>query len=366
MLELSGNTSAFTSVIREDVEYLAADLGKRFEVLDGTTLLVTGGSGFLLSYLLDTVAFLNDHVLKKKCQMVCVDNLRSGVATRLAHLEGREDLQFLHHDVSRPLEVKRHVDWIVHGASIASPVVYRQYPLETIDANVNGTRHMLELGRQHQVRGMVVMSSSEIYGDPVASAIPTPEDYRGNVSCTGPRACYDESKRMAETLSAIYYRYYQVPVNTVRPFNIYGPGQRLDDRRVIPDMMSAVLRGGPIVLFSDGRATRSFCYIRDAIAAIWRILLDGDRGEPYNVGNDQEEISVLDLAERMKAVSGDKDLEIQRRASHDPHYTTDNPQRRCPDLTKIRRKFPDWSPKVSLDEGLACTLRSYREVLGLS
>ena len=190
--------------------------------------------------------------------------------------------------------------------------------------------------------------------------IPTTEDYRGNVSCTGPRACYDESKRLGETLCMTYFRLHATPVKIMRPFNVYGPGQRLDDLRIIPDLMSAALAGRPIVLLSDGRATRSFCYVRDAAVAMLLALVSDANGEIFNVGNDAE-ISIGRLAEVMADVAAPPRLPVEYRVSPERDYLTDNPQRRCPDLTRLRTRL-EWRPEVGLAEGLARTLRSYREV----
>jgi len=347
-------------IILEDVEKIAGELEPVLRALSGTTLLVTGGSGFLCSYFLDTIAYLNDHAWARPCHMICVDNLKSGHAQRITHLLTREDFRFIEADISRPVNEISQVDWIIHGASIASPTFYRLHPLETINVNVDGTRQMLELARQHEVRSMLYLSSSEIYGDPEPGWIPTPETYRGSVSCTGPRACYDESKRLAETLCTTYHRLYGTPVKIARPFNVYGPGQRLDDGRIIPDLMHSAVHRQPIVLYSDGRATRAFCYISDAIRAMWYVLCSDADGEVFNVGNDQQEVSIRELAELVRQIAGPPWLEIEHRVSRDVHYLTDNPQRRCPDLTKLRSRFP-WEPKVSLTEGLWRTLRSYLE-----
>ncbi|MBV9611572.1 MAG: NAD-dependent epimerase/dehydratase family protein, partial [Acidobacteriaceae bacterium] len=334
MNEILDDMTYPNEIIQADAEAVCSELAETLKSLAGTTLLVTGGSGFLCSYLLDTVAYLNDHIVSDPCRVISLDNLRSGVADRVSHLARRPDFQFLNHDVSKPLELKERVDWIIHGAGIASPTFYRRFPLETIDVNVSGTRHMLDLARQSNARSLLYMSTSEIYGDPDAAHIPTPEDYRGNVSCTGPRACYDESKRLAETLCATYYSLYRTPVKVIRPFNVYGPGQRLDDKRIIPDLLSAALERRPIELFSDGRATRAFCYVTDIVRAIWYILLSDADGEAFNVGNDEREITIGDLAEVLREVAGPPGLEILRKVSQDKHYLTDNPQRRCPDLSK--------------------------------
>lgn len=357
-IPIAANAAA-NRVIRGDVQSIAEELGKVLAPLAGTTLLVTGGSGFLCSYLLDTIAYLNDTAWNDPCRLISVDNLRSGIASRVAHLAERPEFRFLHHDVSEPLELGEPVDWIIHGAGIASPTFYRKYPLETVDVNVAGTRRMLELARRASIRSILYISTSEIYGDPEPHFIPTPEDYRGSVSCTGPRACYDESKRLAESLCAIYRNLYATPVKVIRPFNVYGPGQRLDDRRIVPDLISAALERRPLVLYSDGRATRSFCYVSDAIRAMFLILLSGADGQAFNVGNDEREISMADFARELSRVAGPPPLEVVYQTSNDPQYLTDNPQRRCPDLTKLRSRF-SWQPKVGLTEGLRRTLLSYQ------
>jgi dTDP-glucose 4,6-dehydratase/UDP-glucuronate decarboxylase len=335
-------------------------MGDRLNVLSGTTILVTGASGFLCSYFLDTIAVLNDEGLNPPCRVIAIDNFMTGQRTRHHNLEGRDDIKFLAQDVTHPLEIDQPVQWIIHGASIASPTSYRRYPVETINANVNGTWRMLELAQRSSSRSILVISSSEIYGDPPPTRIPTSEEYRGSVSCTGPRACYDESKRLAETLCYVYNHEFGVRVKTVRPFNIYGPGQRLDDRRIIPDLMSAVIHRKPLSLYSDGHATRAFCYITDAIRAMWYVLLSDANGEAFNVGNDQTEVTINQLVEYMRDVAGSLELEIEYRSSPDPHYLSDNPQRRCPNLTKIKNYFP-WEPQVDLRAGLLRTLRSYQE-----
>ena len=345
-------------MISEDVERVTDQVGARLELLSGSTLLVTGTSGFLFSYLVETIAALNQHRLDPPCRVIAVDKLAP--PERLSYLANNQAFRFLQHDATQPLELNEKVDWIIHGASIASPTYYRRYPLETIDVNVTGTRHMLELTRERGARGMLFLSTSEIYGDPDRAFVPTPEDYRGNVSCTGPRACYDESKRMGETLCMTYHRLYGTPVKIIRPFNVYGPGQRLDDRRIIPDLMKAARYREPLTLYSDGRASRSFCYVSDAIAAMLLILLSDAQGEAFNVGNDEEEISIRELARLMREIAGPPWLEIEFKTSDDADYVTDNPQRRCPDLTRIRSRF-SWQPKVSLAEGLKRTLLSYEE-----
>jgi nucleotide sugar dehydrogenase len=352
--------SKVSSIVREDAARIVDCMGETLRPLEGSTFLITGACGFLGSFLLDTMAEFNRRA-KIPCHVIAVDNFKSGLPTRVEHLQNERGFSFVTHDVSKPIPVSEPVHYIFHGASVASPTFYRQYPLETIDVNVNGTKHLLERTRRGDVRSMLFMSTSEIYGDPTPDAIPTKEDYRGFVSCTGPRACYDESKRLGETLCANYFRQYGTPVKVIRPFNVYGPGQRLDDLRIIPDLMTSALAGGPLVLLSDGRAKRAFCYVRDFIWANLEIMLRGENGEAYNVGNDEEELSMLEVAERMAdAVTPRPSIQYQKSA--DVHYLTDNPQRRCANLTKLRTLLSHWSPEVSLREGLKRTFDSHREV----
>jgi dTDP-glucose 4,6-dehydratase/UDP-glucuronate decarboxylase len=352
-------------IVFEDCREVVAEIGERLSPLAGKTVLITGANGFLMSYIVDVIAVWNDKGGHAPAHIVAIDNMITGRAERLAHLVGRDDLTLLSHDITEPLKLDRKIDFIVHGASIASPMVYRQYPLETIDANVGGTRNMLELARANRVEGMLVMSTSEIYGDPDPAFIPTPESYRGNVSCTGPRACYDESKRMSETLAVTYNQLYKLPIVMIRPFNVFGPGFRLDDQRVLPDFMTAVLNRRNITMLSDGRPTRTFCYVTDAVRAMLLLLVSGKGGEPYNVGNEEGEISMADLARLVAKVGSDvmggDTVSVETGESDDPAYLVDNPQRRCPNLAKLRKDV-DWAPKVPLAEGLRRSLVSYRQL----
>jgi UDP-glucuronate decarboxylase len=359
----------YSQVVAEDVAVLLDDLSAVMPRFAGTTVLITGAGGFLMSYLVETLLAWNASAKGEPCKVIALDNFKTGIPERIAHLEGEPGFRLIRHDIAQPLALEEKLDWIVHGASIASPMVYRLFPIETIDANVDGTRHMLNLARANAVQGMIVMSTSEIYGDPDPAFIPTPEDYRGYVSCTGPRACYDESKRMAETLSVTYHRQFGTPVKLVRPFNVYGPGLRLDDKRVLPDYLTCLLEDRAIELLSDGSPTRSFCYIRDAIALMFRTLTADFAGDGINTGNDEVEISMRALAEAVSRIGaaelGRAPIGVQFARSEDADYLTDNPQRRCPDLTRARTLFPDWQPRVGLEEGLSRFIRHLAEKQGI-
>lgn len=342
-----------TEVIRNDAQETVLALAETLHPLGGASVLVTGASGFLGSFFLDVLAAFNQ--MGRPCRLIAADNRPGGLPPRLAHLAGRDDFTYVARDVAAGGDWDGVPDYIIHCAGIASPIHYRSFPLETIAVNVDGTRNMLELARKG-TRSMLSFSSSEIYGDP--AIVPTPEDYRGFVSCTGPRACYDESKRMNETLCVTYFRQFGTPVKIIRPFNVFGPGQRLDDGRIIPDLMNAALAGGPLVLFSDGRATRSFCYVADFVHACLLVMMSDADGEPVNVGNDHE-VSIGETARLVAEVAATPPLTVDYRVSTDGDYLVDNPQRRCPDLTKLRR-LTGWAPRVDLREGLRRTFLSYR------
>ena len=360
----------YSNIVKNDVAELLADLSAVLPKFAGTTVLITGAGGFLMSYIVETLLGWNAAQAGAPCKVIALDNFKTGLPERIAHFEDQPNFRVLRHDISQPLVLDEKLDWIVHGASIASPTVYRLFPLETISANVDGTKHLLELARANAVRGMIVMSTSEIYGDPHPDFIPTPEDYRGYVSCTGPRACYDESKRMAETLAVTYFRQFGTPIKLVRPFNVYGPGLRLDDKRVLPDFMTSLLEDQTIELLSDGGPTRSFCYVSDATALMIRTLASDFVGDAINTGNDEVEISMRGLAEAVSrtgaAVLGRPPIGITYAASEDADYLVDNPLRRCPDLTRARTLFPDWSPKVGLEEGLSRFIRHLAEKQGIA
>jgi dTDP-glucose 4,6-dehydratase/UDP-glucuronate decarboxylase len=355
---MMGHTQ-LVDIITEDANLIVRDLSGIFDRLSRRRMLLTGAGGFLCSYFLDVFAAYNAAHPGKEIDVLALDDFSVSPPERIAPLGRIPGITIAKHDVTQPLTGHAPFDFMIHGASIASPVTYRKFPLKTIDVNVNGTWKLMEQALQEKTESYLWFSSSEIYGDPDPRFVPTDENYWGNVSCTGPRACYDESKRLGETLASTYFRMHQLPVKTVRPFNVYGPGQRLDDQRIIPDLMASSLKGGPLVLFSDGRPTRSFCYASDFVRATMMILMDGNDGDAYNVGND-EEVSIRQVAEVMAEVANPAaPLKVEFRVSDDQAYLTDNPNRRCPDLTKLRSEL-GWEPLVPLREGLSRTLQYYQ------
>jgi nucleoside-diphosphate-sugar epimerase len=355
-------------IVSEDLDFIVERAGDELAGLSGRQVVVAGGAGFLGYYLVQAPLHWNHrHPASAPIRLTVLDNFVRGVPAWLTALEGNENLRLLRHDITSPLPAELgDVEYLIHAASIASPIYYRKYPIETMDANVNGLRFMLEYclaqkRRGKPVEGILFYSSSEIYGDPTPENIPTPETYRGNVSCTGPRACYDESKRYGETLCVNFAKQHALPIKVARPFNNYGPGLKITDGRVIPDFARNILDGKDIVMLSDGSARRTFCYVADAVVGYYKILVKGRSGEAYNVGVETPEISVIELASR--AVALGKELfaysgQVVRQESADKDYMVDNPFRRCPIITKARTDL-GFDPQVTIDEGLKRSLLWY-------
>ena len=359
-------------VVDTDLQYLAEALDGVFSRLSGGRLLITGGAGFLGYYLVQAPLVWNDRSTADPIEVTVVDNYKRGVPDWLGSLEGRTDATLIEHDMRDPLPSDLgDFDGIVHAAGIASPHVYRKYPIETMDANINGLRALLDHAedqtkRGHPLQGLLFFSSSEIYGDPTPDAIPTPESYRGFVSCTGPRACYDESKRYGETLCVNFTSSRGVRTTIARPFNNFGPGMKINDGRVIADFCRAVIRGEDIVMYSDGSPTRTFCYVADAVAGYYLVLGEGRSGESYNIGTSGPEISMADLARRVKEQGAELfgyQGDVLLGASEEEDYLVDNPNRRCPDINKARTEL-GYEPRFEIDEGIRRTLLWYADHTG--
>jgi nucleoside-diphosphate-sugar epimerase len=355
-------------VVGEDLEHIWGNLREEFACLAGKRVLITGGAGFLGHYLVQALLQWNGNSGSSgTIDLTVYDNFSRGEPAWLAGLKGNRRLTLVRQDVLDPLPADMgDFQYIIHAACIASPTYYRKVPIGTMDANVNGLRFLLDYARRRKeegrgVEGFLFYSTSEIYGDPAPENIPTPETYRGNVSCTGPRACYDESKRYGETLCVNFAQQFGLPIRIARPFNNYGPGLKISDRRVIPDFARDVLAGRDIVMLSDGSPTRTFCYVADAIVGYFKILVKGRDGESYNIGVEEPEISMADLAR--KVVSLSRELfgyrgKVVLKASEDKDYLVDNPNRRCPVIRKARTDL-GYNPSIPLEEGLRRSLIWY-------
>lgn len=335
-------------LLKSDIHEIARGLGPLAGQFAGRTVLLCGGRGFLGRYLIEVFAHLNEHALKRKpCRLIVVDNLITAGKAGL-RAPRKPHVRFLEADLIKPLALREPVHYILQAAGIASPYYYRAYPLETLEVATLGTKNALNLARKNGAR-LLFFSSSEIYGDPDPKHVPTPESYRGNVSCQGPRACYDESKRLGETLCYIYHQKFGALTNCVRPFNVYGPGMQETDYRVLPNFASRIKSGRPLKVYGSGRQTRTFCYVTDAVEGFLRILLRGAPGEAYNIGNPTPEISMLELVKRTEKVLG---RPVKHTVVEYPDsYPADEPNRRCPDITKARLQL-GYAPRVSLEEGL--------------
>jgi len=307
-------------------------------------VLVTGGAGFLGSHLCE-------QLLEKGSDVVCIDNFFSGCKDNIRPFIAHPYFEFIRHDVIHPLFVE--VDRIFHLACPASPIHYQQNPIKTVKTNVMGTINMLGLAKRIKHR-ILLASTSEIYGD--AKVHPQPETYWGNVNTIGVRSCYDEGKRVAETLMMDYHRQNKVDVRIVRIFNTYGPRMAIDDGRVVSNFIVQALRGEPITVYGDGSQTRSFCYVTDLVEGLLRMMdQDGFIG-PVNLGNPGE-FTISELAEKVIKLTKSKS-----RIIHKP-LPSDDPVRRRPDISLAREKL-GWEPKVALEEGLARTIAYFREKLG--
>ena len=349
-----------SSIELEDAKIVADRINAKFEIPGNLKIVITGSQGFLGSQFLNALDQLGA-VRKIRIRAICIDN---GIRANNRIFYNNLKIKYLNSDVSNlgNKMIFRNTNFFVHLASIASPVYYREFPLETLMTNVYGTKNVLDLAKKYSAQGCLLMSTSEIYGNPSKDAVPTNENYRGNVAYAGPRACYDESKRVLETLAWIYQNKVKIPVSVVRPFNVYGPGMRLDDGRIIPDLISSVLTNTDMKIYSDGGPTRSYCYVSDSIFFMLAALFSSKSNPVVNIGADLIETSVSELANIVaaagKAVGWRGNLNFP--SSSDPEYLVDNPQRRMPDLTRLRSLVGDFE-NISLDVGIERMISHYLE-----
>ncbi|MEM7062396.1 MAG: UDP-glucuronic acid decarboxylase family protein [Cyanobacteria bacterium P01_B01_bin.77] len=305
-------------------------------------ILITGGAGFIGSHLIDRLMTDNHEV-------ICLDNFYTGRKQNVVQWLNHPNFELIRHDVTEPIRLE--VDQIYHLACPASPVHYQYNPVKTIKTNVMGTLNMLGLAKRVKAR-FFLASTSEVYGDPEVH--PQPEEYRGSVNTIGIRSCYDEGKRVAETLAFDYHRQNDVDIRVVRIFNTYGPRMLENDGRVVSNFIVQALQGTPLTVYGDGSQTRSFCYVSDLVDGFIR-LMNSDYTGPMNLGNPGE-YTILELAQSIqKMVNPDTDLKYEP-------LPQDDPRRRQPDITKAKTML-DWEPKVPLKEGLELTIADFRSRL---
>ncbi|MFZ4506728.1 MAG: UDP-glucuronic acid decarboxylase family protein [Fimbriimonas sp.] len=307
---------------------------------------VTGGSGFLGSHLVDLL-------LSKGHEVVIIDNLITGSTDNIAHLAGDSRVHFIKQDVADYLFVAGPVDFVFHFASPASPDDFKRFPIQVMQAGGVGTYNALELAKLKGAKFMMA-STSEVYGDPLIS--PQPETYWGNVNSIGPRSVYDEAKRYSEAMTMAYRNFHGLDTRIVRFFNTYGPRMRLDDGRVVPNFVKQALLGQPLTVYGDGQQTRSFGFYADILEGVY-LLAQSDYKEPVNIGT-TEERTILDFAQRVIEATGSASVIEFLPAS------VDDPKQRRPDNTRAKTIL-GWEPKTSFEDGLAITIQHFRSVLNV-
>jgi UDP-glucuronate decarboxylase len=303
-------------------------------------ILVTGGAGFIGSHLID-------QLMKGQHEVICLDNFYTGTKQNIRHWLNHPNFELIRHDITEPIRIE--VDQIYHLACPASPVHYQYNPIKTTKVSFLGTLNMLGLAKRVKAK-FLLASTSEVYGDPEIH--PQPEEYRGSVNSIGIRSCYDEGKRIAETLAFDYYREHKVDIRIVRIFNTYGPRMLENDGRVVSNFISQSLRGNPLTIFGDGSQTRSFCYVENLVDGLMRLMTSEHTG-PINLGN-PEEYTILELAEKIR----DKINPGQKIVFKT--LPQDDPKRRKPDITKAINLL-NWEPTISLEEGLTRTIKEFQE-----
>ena len=330
--------------------------GLAFGEFSGKTVLISGANGFLPAYMVETLLHLNTQGSAPVRVIALVRN-RQKAEKRFAHYQGRADLELFVQDVCDPVCIPGPVDYVIHAASQASPKYYGTDPVGTITANTLGTQRLLELAREKQSRGFLFFSSGEIYGQLTPEQIPTAETDYGPLDPTALRACYAEGKRAGENMCVAWNHQHQVPAKIVRPFHTYGPGMALDDGRVFSDFVADIVHGRHIVMKSRGEALRPYCYLSDAVEGFFRVLLLGQEGMAYNVGNPAAEVTVAELAKKLVGLFPEKLLKVIQ--SEEPlaaGYIKSPYHRTCPKIDRILGL--GWSPRHSIESGFKRTVMS--------
>jgi UDP-glucuronate decarboxylase len=343
-------------IIEEDIDNIVhSDLPwSRFE---GKTVLISGANGFLPAYMVETLLYLNEKY-ELDIDVIGLVRNRNKALVRFAVYKNRNDLKFIVQDVCKFISIEEKVDYIIHAASQASPKYYGKDPVGTLCANTLGTNNLLNLARDHKVNGFLFFSSGEVYGQINHSIDFLKEDSFGYVDPTDVRSCYAESKRMGETMCVSWCHQYGVPVKIVRPFHTYGPGMSLDDGRVYADFVADILNNRDIVMKSDGSAVRAFCYLADAVQGYFTVLLRGENGQAYNIGNDKGEASILDLAKILVDLFPESSLNVKIKEDlMDNGYLKSKIRRSCPDISKARSL--GWEPNTSIRDGFRRTVKSW-------
>lgn len=349
----------FNKIIQEDLEFIV-DHNLPWEKFENSTVLISGASGFLAAYMLETLLYLNDKY-HKKIKIIALARNKKKALKKFSHHKGRKDLKFIFQDVSEPIILgkKEHVNYIIHAASQASPKYYDKDPIGTLTANTIGTMNLLKLAEKERFKGFLFLSSGGVYGRVEENRIPMKEDDYGYLDPTKVNSCYNESKRMGENICVSWSHQYGIPIRIVRLPYIYGPGMDLNDERVFPSFVSDLVNNRDILMASDGSATRPFCYIADATLAFFTVLLKGENGQAYNVGVEKE-TSISELANILTSLFSRKRIKITKENSKGLSNDDKNSiHKSCLDITRI--KLLGWKPVFDLPTGCQRTISSYLE-----
>jgi UDP-glucuronate decarboxylase len=341
-------------IVEEDLRLIVATV-KSWEVFSGKTILVSGANGFLPSYMIFSLLKANE-MFDLNLHIVGLARNKERAEAKFGGYLGKY-FSLLFQDVAQKTLVDRKIDFIVHAASQASPKYYGVDPVGTLNANVLGTNQLLLLAKDHNSVGFLYFSSSEVYGQMEEKFIPTREDQFGYIDIANVRSCYAEGKRLGETMCVSWWKQHGIPVKIVRPFHTYGPGMDLSDGRVYADFVSNILMGKDITIKSDGSAKRAFCYLSDATIGFFTVLIQGEKGEAYNVGNPNGEISIYELAQLLSSLFPEKGVRVTRELNKDQGYLKSLVTRNCPDIGKLQNC--GWNPKYSVSEGFSRTIKSY-------
>jgi nucleoside-diphosphate-sugar epimerase len=342
-------------ILEEDLEVIAS-ANLPWEEFKNSTILISGANGFLPAYMVETLLYLNT-VIDLNIKIIGLVRNKEKALVRFSQHKERKDLTFIVQDVCEPIDCVDKIDYIVHAASQASPKFYGTDPVGTLSANTIGTHNILQFARNNDIKSFLYFSSSEVYGQVDDSQIPTKENQYGYLDPTNLRSCYAESKRMGETICVSWLHQYSVPTKIVRPFHTYGPGLSLDDGRVFADFIANILHDKDIVMKSDGSALRPFCYLADAVQGFFTVLLKGENGQAYNIGNPQCEVSILDLATQLVNLFPEKGLTIVRKDIRNQGYIKSIVSRNSPDISKIKEL--GWQPSTSIEDGFRRTIESF-------
>lgn len=347
-------------ILVEDFEYI---IGKNEDIklIEGKTILISGVNGFIPAYIAEFILYLNQKYFNKKTKIIGIARSKEKCEKKFKKYLDREELKFIYQDIKEEIKILDEVDYILHCASQASPKYYMVDPIGTIDANVLGTRNLLEFSKGKKIKSFLFFSSVEVYGKIENKYFPVKETYLGRRDLQDIRSCYSESKSMGEVYCQSYYHQCDIPIKILRIFHTYGPGLQRGDGRVFMDFIENILDEKDIIMKSDGTAKRTFCYIADAVDAYFRVLLKGINGEVYNVGNSYQEISIIGLAEKLIGLSTKKIKILKKEREMSDNYIKSDINRNIGDISKIEKL--GWKPSIDITTGFSRMIKYMKKEL---